>query len=197
MRLTKREAKVNGERWFAHYSPVEKDTGKTVEDDADFRFRLGRTWDIEQPPIMFIGLNPSTATHLANDRTVARCCADAKRWGFGGMFMMNLFPFRATDPYRMKAFYKNPFLCRAELWDETQLINTREIITVGGGCEAIVCAWGNHGQFMKYGERMRQTIWTHGFGHRLHCYKITKQGEPEHPLYQSFTSDLQPYNFSR
>jgi hypothetical protein len=47
---------------------------------------------------MFIGLNPSTATEDVVDPTVHRCLLDARRWGCGGLFMMNINPLRSTNP---------------------------------------------------------------------------------------------------
>lgn len=194
MKVAKREKKINGERWFAEYSTVPKNTGQTPEDDAWFRFRLGRTWDIEKPPVMFIGLNPSTATHLTNDRTVARCTLDAKRWGYGGLFMMNVFPYRATKPQAMRAFYKNRFMCHEALAEDSFSENTRQIVEVSNGCTMIICAWGNHGKFLNGGRNLVEILHGFGKGELLNCYRITKQGEPEHPLYQLYTAQTQPFS---
>jgi hypothetical protein len=51
--------------------------------------------------ICFIGLNPSTADAEVNDPTIRRCIGFAHDWGFGGLLMLNLFAFRATDPKRV------------------------------------------------------------------------------------------------
>lgn len=198
MRLIKRQkTTASGERWFAEYSPVPKDSGQTVEDDAAFRFKLGRTWDIEKPPIMFIGLNPSTATHLNDDRTVARCVKDAKRWGFGGMFMMNLFPFRSTDPdgmYRAYGKPRGPWRIHPEKLAEVDTINATQIIDTGKHCDMIVCAWGNHGKFRERGEQYSWDIIDRYFSGKSYCYRYTKEGEPEHPLYQKHDCNVIPYS---
>lgn len=47
---------------------------------------------------MFIGLNPSTADETQDDPTVRRCIRYAQSWGYGALYMTNIFAFRATDP---------------------------------------------------------------------------------------------------
>jgi Uncharacterized protein conserved in bacteria len=70
----------------AVYSPCEK-----------YRYHLSRSWG-GGPTVVFIGLNPSTATENVNDPTVTRCIGYAKRWGFGGFIMLNAYALRSTDP---------------------------------------------------------------------------------------------------
>ena len=47
---------------------------------------------------MFIGLNPSTADEVDDDRTIKRCISYAKQWGYGGIIMANLFAYRTSSP---------------------------------------------------------------------------------------------------
>jgi hypothetical protein len=65
-----------------------------------FRYTLTRTWGIEQK-LCVVGLNPSTATADVNDRTIRRCMDYAKRWGHGGLLMLNLFAYRTAFPSEM------------------------------------------------------------------------------------------------
>jgi hypothetical protein len=73
-----------------------------------WRYVLWRIWEpvdkfLEgERMIVFIGLNPSTADEHKNDPTVSRCVRMARDWGFPGMFMLNAFAYRATDPQVMK-----------------------------------------------------------------------------------------------
>ena len=71
----------------AQFSPCKK-----------YRYALWRTWNQDDGHVMFIGLNPSTADEFTDDPTERRCMGFARRWGFGGIYMMNLFAFRATNP---------------------------------------------------------------------------------------------------
>ena len=137
-----------------------------------YRYALWRVWDTALPLVAFIGLNPSTADDRTDDPTIRRCVGFAKSWGYGGLRMFNLFAFRATDPAEMKAA-ADPFgpenvhaLCDG----------TRGILTVA--------AWGNHGSFKGADKSARVLI------HGMHILKLTKQGQPAHPLY--LRKDLRP-----
>jgi hypothetical protein len=68
-----------------------------------YRYALWRHWDWKGPEncVMFVGLNPSTADETKNDKTISNCVGFAKKWGYGGIYMLNLFAFRATDPKDM------------------------------------------------------------------------------------------------
>ena len=67
-----------------------------------YRYALSRVWAADKPYALFIGLNPSTADETLDDPTIRRCIDFAKRWGYGGLVMANLFAYRATDPAVMK-----------------------------------------------------------------------------------------------
>lgn len=194
MKTCKREARINEERWFALYSTVDALAGEKPEDDAIFRFKLGRTWDVYTPPIMFCALNPSKATHLVSDSTVSRCCLDAKRWGFGGMFMMNVSPYRSTDPDAMKRFYQSRWSCSEKEMEWSDRMNRDQILYVANACPTIVCAWGNHGLFRGMGTKVKELLIKEGHRRKLHCYAVTKLDCPEHPLYQRFDSQLIPFS---
>ena len=67
----------------------------------NYRYALWRTWDDEKGKAMFIGLNPSTADEIEDDRTIKRCISYAKQWGYGGIIMGNLFAYRTPSPAEM------------------------------------------------------------------------------------------------
>ena len=62
-----------------------------------WRYSLLRRW-APCDYAMFIGLNPSTADETQDDPTVRRCIRYAQSWGYGALYMTNIFAFRATDP---------------------------------------------------------------------------------------------------
>lgn len=47
-------------------------------------------------------LNPSTADENVDDPTIRRCINFAKDWGYGGMYVGNLFAFRTAYPKELK-----------------------------------------------------------------------------------------------
>jgi Protein of unknown function (DUF1643) len=55
-------------------------------------------WDRGRGACNFLLLNPSTADEATNDPTSVRCERRARRWGFGGLIVTNLFAPCATDP---------------------------------------------------------------------------------------------------
>ncbi len=69
-----------------------------------YRYVLRREWgDTERKMAVFIGLNPSTADETTDDPTIRRCMGYARDWGCSGLYMLNLFAVRATDPKDMLA----------------------------------------------------------------------------------------------
>lgn len=137
-----------------------------------YRYGLSRVWDVAQPAVLFIMLNPSTADELTNDPTVARCETRARSMGFGGVMIANLFAYRATRPQDLK---------RAEA-------------PVGGANDAVlahwtaragltIAAWGVHG-----GHQGRAAAMARGLDGSMSHLGLTKDGHPRHPLYVSFAT---------
>lgn len=151
-------------------------------EDRRFRYTLWRVWDESKGYAQFIGLNPSTADETQDDPTVRRCIDYARRWGYGGLCMTNLFAYRATDPKEMKAYWRS--LQRFEQ-DEMFLQNISRVMRVTEGAGVVVCAWGANEP--TWGDAMRQNLED---GIPLHCLKLTKDGHPSHPLY--LRKDLKP-----
>lgn len=156
----------------------EIETGATFSPCRTWRYRLWRTWD-ERPAVNFVCLNPSKATETDDDPTVTRLQVRARKLGFGGLVVTNLFAFRATDPSDMKAAA-----------DPVGPDNDAAIIDSAKAAGMVVAAWGNHGQHRGRAASVRKMLEQAGV--ELHCLRVTKIGEPEHPLYLSY--DLQPVN---
>ncbi|HMM78124.1 MAG TPA: DUF1643 domain-containing protein [Gammaproteobacteria bacterium] len=147
-----------------------------------FRYTWELVWDPSRPLCVFCGLNPSTADENSPDPTVRRCIAFAKAWGYGGLLMLNLFAFRATEPRDMKAT-ADPIGPDNNYWLRS---SARRVVDTGG---LIVAAWGAHGKFMNRADDVA-TLLLVMEGVPLHYLKLTKGGEPGHPLY--LKGDLTP-----
>ena len=73
-------------------------TSARLSDDRRYRYLLVRRWDNTLPDATFVMLNPSTADERDDDPTIRKCIGFAKRWGCGGIKVVNLYAFRATNP---------------------------------------------------------------------------------------------------
>lgn len=72
--------------------------GAVFSDDRVYRYQLRRCWDVTEPIVAFVMLNPSTADAIEDDPTVRRCIGFAKNWGYGALLVGNLFAARTTRP---------------------------------------------------------------------------------------------------
>ena len=145
--------------------------------DRVHRYGLWRIWDKSLPKVLFIGLNPSTATETKNDPTIRRCMGYARDWGYGGYIMGNIFAFRSTDPKKLKKT-KDPIGPENDHW--LKKLQSEADLTVG--------AWGNHGKFLNRGHAVLDLI------PEIQCLQITKQGFPSHPLYLHKSLKPIPFN---
>src|SRR5262245_8110763 len=75
--------------------------GAVFSDCQRYRYQLWRRWREGGRRLVFIGLNPSTATHERDDPTVRRCIRFAKRDRFAAMVMLNIYAWRSTDPAKL------------------------------------------------------------------------------------------------
>lgn len=150
-------------------------------DVAEYRLALWRRWDtlLADRLCVFVMLNPSTATHTVDDPTIRRCIIFAKRWGFTGMAVVNLFGLRSTDPRVLRG-------CADAEGDPWNLDAIRWWVT---RADRVVCAWGNHGALRDRGAVVSRVIAEHARSAPM-CFRVTNQGQPEHPLYQPTGREL-------
>lgn len=144
-------------------SLFESGNGAEFSEDRRHRKKLWRIWDESKPLIMFIGLNPSTANENDPDPTIRRVIDFARRWGYGGVYMMNLFTFVTPCPDQ---------LCT----DDNAGENYNNLLAVSSKCCCVLFAWG---QFNTLG---RDNIVKQMFPNAL-CLGKNKNGTPKHPLY--------------
>lgn len=142
----------------------------TYSDCEKYRYDLTRVWDEGGRKVLFLMLNPSTATEVQNDPTVERCERRARTLGFGAFRVCNIFAYRATDPKDM----------RAEA-DPVGPHNDQAIREGVDWADEVVAAWGAHGEHRARGATvtalLRETA-----SHPKHL-GLTKAGHPKHPLY--------------
>ena len=150
--------------------------GAEFSECRTYRYALWRIWGVG-PCAMFIGLNPSTADENTNDPTIRRCIRFATDWGFGGLYMLNLFAYRSTDPKVL-----------VSMGDPIGPKNSEALAYYRTKCELIVAAWGAHKLASRRGRSVCGIICR-----RLDCLGTTKDGSPRHPLY--VRADVKPQLF--
>ena len=144
----------------------------------NYRYALTRVWDDTGGRVLFVMLNPSTATEAQNDPTVERCERRARALGFGAFRVCNIFAWRETDPAKMR---------RA-----AEPVGPENDAAIAAGCEwadRIVCAWGVHGAHLDRGPAVERLM--RATGRSLHHLGLTKDGHPRHPLYIAYSAHLQ------
>lgn len=150
-------------------SSSEVERGAELSPCLRYRYRLWRRWG-EGAPLVFCMLNPSTADALEDDPTIRRCIGFARRDGYAGIEVVNLFALRATDPAALAA---------AD--DPVGPMNNGILLGVARRAGLVVAAWGAH-----RAARERQHVALAAFeavGARVLCLGATRGGEPRHPLY--------------
>ncbi len=155
---------------------VKDDAPSTAEysDCENYRYALTRVWDSAGQKVMFVMLNPSTATEVQNDPTVERCERRARALGFGAFRVTNIFAWRDTDPFKMRKA-KEP----------VGPLNDKAILDGCDWADLIVAAWGTHGEHLGRGafveKLLRETTTP------IHHLGLSKAGHPKHPLYIAYS----------
>jgi len=135
-----------------------------------YRYALWRIWDHSKPLLMFVGLNPSTANEHGDDPTIRKVKAFANRLGYGGVYMMNCFPFVSTNPEKLR-----------DVGNTSE--NDEWLQKVGLICSDVIFAWG---AFAVVRDTNRDRQLTDMFP-GAKALVINKDGSPRHPLYVPYS----------
>lgn len=160
-------------------------TDALISDCGLYRYRLRRKWTVHGGSLVFITLNPSTADGTDDDPTIRKCVGFARRLGFGGIVVLNLYAYRATDP--------------RDLWDAADagidIEGPENDDVIRAHCahrnrDSVVAAWGAHGD-----RSPRRVAVVRTLAPRLSSLGVTKSGAPRHPLMlpYSATEDVAPW----
>jgi hypothetical protein len=165
---------------------------QVLSDDGLYEYRADRWW-AEGARLVFVGCNPSlitwqTATRL--DPTSANCEAVARRDGYAGVTMLNLWALRGTDPQELRGHPDPVGPGWAEAFDEA----VRD-------ARFVVGAWGT----APYGagspvarRRIAEVVGRLDvLGLEVRCLGQTAEGHPRHlslrGVARSALPALQPY----
>jgi hypothetical protein len=146
--------------------------GAIISDCGKYRFQLWRIWDAAKPKILWIMHNPSTADDELDDPTIHRVITFSKSWGYGGIYVGNLFPYRATNPKELK---------NKPIEEIAPIENFKHIREMVRKCDFHILAYGNP-VVPDTEPELFDVYW--------HYLKLTVSGNPHHPLY--LKGDLQP-----
>ena len=166
------------------------DNGALLSPCRNYRYSLWRLWRVG--PLCnylgFIGLNPSTADETANDLTITKCKGFAERFGYDGIFMFNLYAYRATNPNALLFAQKN----------EVDIIGADNIQTItkhAKRCQSLIACWGSQGpkvnkaiELAYYSERL-----LHALSREVYCLGTTETGAPRHPSRLAYSATLRPF----
>ena len=144
-----------------------------ISDCNKYRYELHREWDKKKGKVLFIMLNPSTACGVSDDLTTIRCMNFAKKWGYGGIMIGNIYAFRAKRPKDLKKWLNDP----AIPLDRGYRTNRVHVEEMAQQADMIVCAWGcNH-------KGMPGWIQDLADYRALHYLELCDDGvTPKHPL---------------
>ncbi len=154
-------------------------SGAVFAEDRTHRLYLWRRWNTNLPWIMFIGLNPSTADERLNDPTVRRCIGFAEKWGYGGIFMCNVFTLVSSDPKKLNT--EPPLVMGVNLAMRVIRRRSEKAVAAWGGLIVKVRGWEDRV------DRITQDLAP------LHCLGLTKQDHPRHPLYLPGNTELEEF----
>ncbi|WP_425039830.1 DUF1643 domain-containing protein [Primorskyibacter sp. S187A] len=164
--------------WRHHVSEDQVVSEAVFSDCGTYRYALSRRWS-DRPALAFVMLNPSKANEKANDPTIARCQKRAQLLNFGGIEIVNLFAFCATDPAD---------LARAEAPEGPE--NAHFVRRAAERAGMVLAAWGVHGAHL--GQDAKALSWLSQYS--LHVLGLTRQGLPRHPLYVSYAARPMPWD---
>lgn len=151
-----------------------------------WRFTLGKKG---AKPLLVIGLNPSTATQVESDTTVAKVERVAAMHEYEGFVMLNLYPIRATD-FRTLPSTVNRAAFIANLGQIEQVVGSMRNPTVWA-------AWGDNVTHHTYFLDARDELATRLAVHNVRWMrfgKLTAAGHPRHPSRLSYAWNFGPFD---
>jgi hypothetical protein len=167
-----------------------------MSEPTTYRFTLRRSiTDNPTRPLGICMVNPSMASEefvddkTSNDNTIRSVCRIAAHNGFDGIMVVNVSPFRATDPDRLVD------AIRAGLDVFTPVDNDPAIAAMCARCEVVVAAWGaiplKHRVLELRTSEVRAALLRHK--PVVHCFGRTKDGWPKHPLFLPPHTQIVPF----
>lgn len=158
-------------------------------EDNKSRFYLGEKGS---KVLVFCGLNPSTATKEKSDTTISKVKQFSKNYGYDSFLMINLYPFRSTDPDKL------PLELDEELHKEN-IKNIKKILKYYKQSDLLVC-WGDKVHSRYYLNECFADLWRETEESFKGVYQIgdlTQAGEPRHPSRLPYSLKLTKFDIKK
>ena len=157
-------------------------SGAVLDYHRKYRFLLWRFWD-ESPRMLFIGLNPSTANELTDDPTVRWLCGFARTWGYGGIYVCNLYSYITPYPKELLRDIRHHGASTPAI----QMAHKLSVLTV--------CGWGDGIKTILEPDKRAEAVYD--LLDSPMCFGLTASGNPKHPLYLPGDAELVEYVWQR
>lgn len=161
-----------------------------INKDNSVRFALGQIFNPSGKTLLCFGINPSTACPESIDNTIRKIINISRYNGYENWIMLNVYPQRATNPSDLH------IECDEDLV-QSNLLHIRNISKNYSDSDVLL-AYGNLISKRKYLKNCLEEILSllnDGCRRSIKIIKLTRNGNPVHPLYQSKTSVLVDYEY--
>jgi hypothetical protein len=165
-----------------------EEANRAAEFDASGRYRYHYRWSwATGPRVLFIGLNPSTATAEKPDHTVRKWRGFTTRLGYNGFMVVNLFAYRARNPRDLLTEVD-------KIDDEHSDGHNDETIRLSViTSDLVVACWGRppsgvlRPRIAHVRALLRETF------RPIKCWGLTADGQPRHPLMLPYSTPLEVF----
>jgi len=153
--------------------------GAIFSADRKYRYALWRVWNPNKSLLLGIGLNPSKADSIIDDPTITRLMRRSGYLGFGGFLMANLYAYVSTVP--------RVLLEDGDHVGELTDYYLQKLITLS---ERQLCCWGSFKPVINRAPQVYKML------SNPYCLSINSDGQPKHPLYVGYDTEMVPYKFT-
>lgn len=153
-----------------------------LDDTKQYRYHFSCEWGDGGRFVTFVMLNPSIGNQEQEDATLKKCVTYAKKWGYDGLNVVNLFAYISTEPKNL----------RRQI-DPVGPDNNRHVLETVQNSERVIAAWGQSIKTAFVKKRIQETLELLS-SVDVYTLDLTVCGEfPKHPLY--LRGDLTPKLF--
>lgn len=155
------------------YEDSEAKSKATFSKCNKFRYSITKKFNFGKGRLLFILLNPSTATEKVYDPTLLRCKKRALISCFQEFRVCNLFAYRTSDPKQLK-----------KISDPIGPLNNLILKKNIKWSDKIICSWGRFGTL--HNRNIEVTKIIKKYKTPVFHLGLTKNNQPKHLLYISY-----------